>query len=181
MTMPKHPLFSHGSVWPFSIPVSLSWIEIGAILSIIHEFQIKTFVEIGVENGGLASLLIAREEYLDSFSYWGMELHPEKISTQVRARATSGSLFMGDFFSQDAFDWLSILLLRQQSPLLFFCDNGNKPLEVHGIFEMQLHPSDLVLVHDFRKEFKLKDVPAGVTILPLPCLKGTRLLLMKKS
>ena len=182
----KHPFFAHGCIWPLSIPVSLSWMEIGAILSIIQEFHIKTFVEIGIERGGLASLLLMRGGVDEDFSYFGMELEPAKVHPSAAVIMSEfgapDTLFWGDVFSEYGRTFLWHIARTKNPPFLFFCDNGNKPREVKMISEMLTASSNaLILVHDFGKEFHKRDIPSSLKFLPRDYLKGTRLLLLQKA
>jgi hypothetical protein len=56
------------------------------------------------------------------------------------------------------------LISRAPRPFLFYCDNGNKPLEVET-FAPALHVGDFLAVHDLGTEIFAKDIPANFTEL----------------
>lgn len=136
--------------------------ELGAILSIIQDFKIRTFVEIGIDQGGLASFLIARERIDSEFTYCGVELEPKKLDLRIRpemsSQAENGKIFFGDVFSAQALLWLKNIRNTLADPFLFFCDDGDKPREVKLLSDLA-RTNDVILVHDFNKEIKIDDIP----------------------
>jgi len=174
-TMP----FSCGGVWPHGIPISQSWASIGAIFSLIHTYKIKTFVEIGTDQGGLGYLLSTVESSIDGFRYHGIEKYPDKIHETMNKSEFRKKIFDGDFFAEDGQTWLEEILINSTKPIMVLCDNGNKPEEVRIVSEkMKL---GYILSHDYPTEFKETDQPENTKRIENAWLPGTNLYLMKKG
>jgi hypothetical protein len=69
--------------------------------------------------------------------------------------------FGGDWFRQDDILLHSSAILSEfMHPMMLWCDNGNKPLEVE-IYSPHLQKGDVLAVHDWGKEIFPKDIPPG--------------------
>lgn len=144
---------SSGGVWPLNIPVTQSWIDIGAVLTAIRVYEIKTFVEIGVHRGGLASLLMLRAKYDSNFHYFGIDVSPqwfEEKFIKIYADCTS-KIIVEDVFSEKGRRFISEAIHNSLGPALLYCDGGNKPKEILE-FCQSLRDDDIILVHDYGNE-----------------------------
>jgi hypothetical protein len=54
-----------GAVWPMGVSIAQSWFELGALTWLIGKYKIKSFVEIGIMQGGLSAQLFG----------WTLELY----------------------------------------------------------------------------------------------------------
>ena len=143
---------------PLGIPSSHSWEELGAITAIIEQNDIFLFIELGVHKGGLASLLAMRARYQD-FEYLGVELYLDDIEPALVAlvdETPRANLFYGDAFSAPVFEFIARKVELSRRTLVY-CDNGNKPAEVDR-YSKALKIGDLLLVHDYPREFSEKDI-----------------------
>lgn len=81
--MEVHRQFRGNSMFiPLGIPTAHSWIELGCILSIIEQYRVGLFVELGVHRGGLAAILNAKVRYsVPSLKYLGIEKFQREIKS----------------------------------------------------------------------------------------------------
>jgi len=173
--MNNSPCDIHGAVWPLGIPVALSWAEIGAILVLIHELGIKSFVELGVGTGGFAAILLARRDLGADLHYYGIEVDPAKMDERLRRKS---EISYEDVFGENGVKWLERSIRDSYPPVLVFCDNGNKPKEATLVAGLENKP-DYILMHDYPKEFSDADQPTGTTRIYHYWMTHTRLFLMK--
>jgi len=171
--------YCHGGVWPHGIPISQSWASIGAIFSIIYTYKIKTFVEVGIDQGGLGYLLSTVESSMDGFRYHGIEKYPHKIHETMNKSEFRKKIFIGDFFNEHGKEWIKNIIAESDKPVMVFCDNGNKPEEVKYISEIMT--TGYILAHDWPKEFKEADQPKNTKRIFNDWFPGTNLYLMKKE
>jgi len=174
-TMP----YSSGTVWPQGIPIGQSWASVGAILTLIQEYEINTFIEIGIDRGGFSYLLSTRGKTVPGFRYYGIEKYPEKIHEYLTESEFFENIFIGDFFEESGKEWMREIVSESNGPLMVFCDGGNKPKEVK--FVSETIESGFILAHDLGKEFQETDQPENTTRILHPWLPATSLYLMKKD
>jgi hypothetical protein len=58
--------------------------------------------------------------------------------------------------------------IARHEPLLLFCDNGDKPLELKLYTPHIQHPASLVMVHDWNQELSERDVPLELEMVYEP-------------
>lgn len=141
-----------GGVWPVGIPTSLTWYDVGAILSVIRMSGIRLVVEIGVEHGGLAALLGAQP----GLTYRGIDITLEPLQAEGLA-----------IYERNAFDPATLNEVRgwmdaTDGPALLLCDGGDKPRELR-MYAALLRPGDVLLGHDYHNEYvdaAIADIPA---------------------
>jgi cephalosporin hydroxylase len=180
MMIIKSPLLSIGSLWPMGIPISQSPREILASLFAIQEYKIRTYIEIGVHRGGLASLLLARRIFQPDFNYFGIEIDREILDPSLFDVAKLGDeIVIEDFFSEDGHRWFVNRLYGHSAPVLVLCDGGNKRREMKEVTPV-LRRGDFMMAHDYKKEFFDEDIPDGLERLCPGWLKNCRLALMRK-
>lgn len=177
--MKSRPLVSIGALWPMGIPISQSPREFLASLFAIQEFKVKTYIEIGVHRGGMASLLMARECYSLGFKYYGIEIDENIISPSLwLMEHENGSILIGDVFEN--LEWVRNKIQFTDGSALVMCDGGNKIREMVEV-EPLLRGGDLMMAHDYKKEFLDKDIPSDLERLTPPWMKLCRLALMRKT
>ena len=166
---------------PLGIPSSHSWDALGAITAIIEQNDIFLFVELGVHKGGLASLLAMRARYRD-FEYLGVELYLDDIEPVVEAlveETPRANLLFGDVFASPVFDFIARKIELSRRALVY-CDDGDKPAEVEK-YSKALKMGDLLLVHDYPKEFGEDDIErTDLTRVEPDFLRDTRLVLFHR-
>ena len=166
---------------PLGIPSSHSWDALGAITAIIEQNDIFLFVELGVHKGGLASLLAMRARYRD-FEYLGVELYLDDIEPVVTAlidETPRANLLYGDVFSPAVFDFVARKIELSRRTLVY-CDDGDKPAEVDR-YSKVLKTGDMLLVHDYPKEFGEEDIErTELTRMEPDFLRDTRLVLFHR-
>ena len=180
--MNKDQFKDHGMIWPMGIPVSQSWHEIGAILSIVHEYKIFRFVELGIEHGGLGVLLSLRPYISKAFKYLGIEISKEKVQPNLfdRIKRMKNSTIRIDDCLSAASSFVVWEFIQDEKALVF-CDNGNKPKEFQ-IYSGIIKPGDLLLVHDYPREFNEENSDFNLLDrIELDYLKDTRLVLFQRK
>ena len=55
--------------------------------------------------------------------------------------------------------------MREDEPCVVFCDNGNKPRELHTYSKELRSTESLLVVHDWNTEFFPEDIPDNVTMV----------------
>ena len=173
----------HGAVWPLSIPVSHSWVDLGKVMMAVQYTQCKTFIEFGVHRGGLSSLLIART-LLDDLTYFGFEINENIIEPKVKTLCNISpfaSIYIGDLFHINTYTFIRRLIKKCSSPVLIYCDNGNKALEFR-MYRGCLREGDFIMMHDFNREFTIHDIASKWwTIMDTEFTHQGSVLLLKKT
>jgi len=146
----------------------------------IQEYKIRTYIEIGIHRGGLASLLLARRIFQPDFKYFGIEIDREILDPHLFDLAALGvEIVIEDFFSEAGRRWLVNRLYRHSEPAMVLCDGGNKRREMKEVAHY-LRLGDFMMAHDYKKEFFDEDIPDGLERLCPDWLKCCRLVLMRK-
>src|SRR6476469_6784137 len=139
-------LWNHnGQIWP-ATPTSLGWLDIGAVLRLLHVYNLCAVIEIGIHRGGLAMVLAGRTEAVEGFHYFGMEVDPNIVEPPIRLwaeRQPRVQLWYADAFSDKGIDWVKRIISEAPGPLLFICDGGNKPLE-YKTYGPLIRPGDIL-------------------------------------
>jgi cephalosporin hydroxylase len=149
-----------GGIWPMGVSCSLTWYDVGAILHVVQSARIRTVLEVGVEHGGLASLLRAYGGYT-GLVYRGIDITLAPLHTVVRERDASA------IDQRDAWDAATVVEMGQwlgenPAPALIICDGGDKPRELH-LYAPLLRDGDVMLGHDYHNEYgddAIRTVPA---------------------
>lgn len=176
MLMDQHPILMNGMVWPLETPISLSWAEVGCIFGLIQKYNIHSFFELGIDQGGLGTLMLLRQKYAKAFNYYGIEINEKRIHKNFRELAAGHENHIAylDLFSLDGQDWFHSCLRDADLHVMVFCDDGNKPREAYDA-ALSLRYGDLILVHDIGSEFiPDRDRPPRTTRVEDVWLVGTR-------
>jgi len=180
---------------PYGVLVGHTWAEVGIVLEIINQFEIKCFVEIGVHRGGLAMLMTHATEHIPNFRYLGLEIDRDLVVPTVKKLFNPVVTGRGerDLWIRDAHDptavesvqnWIS----NPPGPALIYCDGGDKPHEFR-LYAPILRIGDYIAAHDFdyggyeRAEIRMDDIRGatlehGLDRIPLP--RPYRIALFKK-
>lgn len=141
----------HGLIWPLGIPVSQTWLDIGAILKIVHEQEIKFVLEIGMEHGGLSSLFLSRMER--QVHYFGFEIEEKKVHSKI----SGANYYIGDAWEPKCVEMVEIIMSTEGKAFIL-CDGGNKVKDFSTYFPL-MRAGDWIALHDFGKEFRETDLP----------------------
>ena len=149
--------------FPFGVHTGQTNAQVWAYHEMITTFHVGLFVELGVDQGGLAATMIGRAFIDPDFSYLGVELLERVINRNVfnavgRYRTR---MVIGNCMDPGIVDYVAREIQQARGPALLLCDNGNKPAEVKKYCEL-LRPGDLLTVHDFGTEFLESDIPGFV-------------------
>lgn len=147
----------HGILWPFVLPIGQSWFDIGAVFGTIQYMNIRTMVEIGINQGGISSLMYGRKDFDPGFAYFGIEIFDHVVDSRLPKAHWKGgfSIKIGDIFQNEA--WLRECVDRSGRTLVL-CDGGNKAGELKFVLPT-MRNGDVVLVHDYQVEFLDSDIP----------------------
>lgn len=149
-----------GSVWPMGVPVGQSWFELGALAWLCGQYEIESFVELGMLQGGLSSILLGRTMFTEKFRYLGIENEMRFLDLRVKAAGDwfkRFELLEGDVFENDTVNYVEFWLRLSDDPAMIYCDNGNKPKELEWYSPM-LRKGDVVAAHDFGREYQESDL-----------------------
>jgi cephalosporin hydroxylase len=147
--LPDSVIFKFG-VRPYGMTVLQSWLQIAAIMDAIEVYGINTFIEIGVAEGGLGSLISQRSNYVNGFKYIGIEIDQKAVNKEFKFQCTfSGkTLVFGNVFSPKVSGFLKMVMDLAKGPTLLFCDGGDKVKEIQT-FHSFLRAGDFLMVHDY--------------------------------
>ncbi len=175
-----------GQIWPVAVPTSLTWYDMGALLHIVQAAQVDLVVEIGVDQGGLAALLLAYRDYAGQaaqtvpLTYVGIDINLATVCPLLLAQHRA------HFIQADAWAAATVgavqMLVSDAQRALVFCDGGDKPRELH-LYAPILRPGDLLLAHDYQNEYTdaaFVGLPADVQRLTPVWLERTLLCLFQK-
>lgn len=184
-------------VKPHGIFMAHWWNEVGHLLNIIHDFGLGVFVEIGLLDGGLASMILSEVEYSGHLKYWGIDLHAKTyVARAVQWKAEfltksghSAFIWESNAWSQQTVEDLSRAIHRYNDRKMIYCDGGDKAKEAHLYWPI-LRPGDLLGLHDYSDDPNAK----GPEVFPKDVedllaagkrhgreeLKDTRILLLEK-
>lgn len=176
----------NGELWPMSVPTSMTWNDIGAVLMAIQEYCVTTVIEIGVEHGGLASILLARKSFTPTnprrFQYFGIEWDREKIYSTLNSVLSSEDeiIRIGNAFSDGSVIWVQNIIQRDTNRVLIVCDGGDKPREMKTYAPL-LREGDIIMAHDYGQEITWRDIPSDVAVLSKEWMLDTNLVLARKK
>lgn len=167
-------------IWPLGVPTSLTWHDVGAIVHVIQAARVTCVVEIGVDQGGLAALLLAYRQYAQQqysipplTNYFGVDINLETVSRSVL------DPHRAHFLEADA--WASSTVDRVRAEIaghsraLIFCDGGDKPKDLRTYAPI-LRPGDVLMAHDYHNEYSddaLIGLPADLDRQRPPWLEQT--------
>ena len=182
-------------VKPHGIFCAHWWNEIGHLLNIIQDSEVKLFVEIGILDGGLTSLLIDQMSFNPGLQYIGVNLGLHYTDPRVMKKA--GEIMPFGFcalLDVDAWDEKTASQIRRcisnkPGRAMIYCDGGDKTREAH-LYWPVLRPGDLLGVHDYSDDPEsvgpevyfsdVSDIIAAGRRLGQDDLKETRILLVEK-
>lgn len=176
-----------GQIWPVGVPTSLTWYDVGALLHTIQAAHVEVVVEIGVEQGGLAALLLAACHFAMPHygipplrQYFGVDIALHTLADRVL------ELYPDRFLEADAWDSTTMARVAQEiapyGRALIFCDGGDKPKDLRTYADVA-RSGDLLLAHDYRHEYHdaaFADLPPTLERLTPIWLEETLLCLFWK-
>lgn len=138
----KEQLLKGEEIIPGAAQHALDIISWDDFLSLHHP---KSIIELGTGNGSFSKFL----QSAPGITYF------------VTVDNINPSLYIPEFKNIDIFSnpkEIIDLIKSAPKPLLLFCDNGNKKLEVE-IFSPFLEKGDYLTVHDYKIEIMPEDIP----------------------
>lgn len=139
-----------GAVWPMGVPTSLTWYDLGALLTLIHTFQVQLVVEIGVEHGGASAVLASRARYTQTH-YHGIDITLHELDDDVRL-LDGENIHHRNAWLSTTVDEVAQWVRESAGPCLVFCDGGDKPRELH-LYAPILRSGDVLVGHDRGNEY----------------------------
>jgi cephalosporin hydroxylase len=145
-------------IQPYGIHTAQTWGQIAAYFDMIDRWGIQQFIEIGVDKGGLAAMMVGMCFVRPNFQYVGVELLERRVDSYVADRDLPNAVIItGNCFEPKIFDTIATLIRNAHGTLLL-CDGGNKAKEIYA-FQALMKSGDLITVHDWGVEFKETDIP----------------------
>jgi len=147
---PDSVIFRFG-IYPYKMKILQSWLQVGAIFDLIETEQIKTFIEVGVYEGGFGSLVSAKSFYDKEFRYFGIEIDSSVVNIDFidQCRKAGNLIFFGDVF--DNFTLMRKIISESKGPVLLFCDGGDKVKEMKTFYSF-MRIGDIIMCHDYMPE-----------------------------
>lgn len=129
-----------------------------------NRHAVRTFIELGTGRGGM-SIYFLLQSLQHGFTFNTFDVVvPDAIHEPIGKLLKLKTHFkQGDIMVQ-LYDEITALLTNSSRPIMLYCDNGNKPLEVKT-YSMFLEKGDFVAVHDWDKEISKNDIPSNLELL----------------
>lgn len=160
------------------VSTSLTWYDVGALLTLIQAFGARFILEIGVEHGGLAALLLSYARYApEPIAYRGIDITLNALATRVRDQHTAETLYERDAWAPGTLNEVAYWLELAPAPALIIVDGGDKPKELR-LYAPLLRPGDVIVAHDYHNEYvddALWGLPADLQRLHADWLDDTLL------
>jgi len=150
-----------GAIWPMGVPTSLTWYDIGALLTLLHLFDVRLIIEIGVEHGGASAVFAARCRYLPECSYYGIDITLDQLDPSVAA-LDGERIYRRNAWLSQTVDEVAQWVRESAGACLIFCDGGDKPKELH-LYAPLLRPGDVLVGHDRGNEYR-EDAIADIAL-----------------
>lgn len=183
-------------VKPHGIFCAHWWNEVGCLLNVIHDFDVRFFVEIGLLDGGLAAMLWPVAKFDPDFCYYGIDLNPQNVDERLMRVAQSPGNFVIDQKKMNAWSPEVVehirndVAIHKERRAMIYCDGGDKPREANLYWPI-LRSGDLLGVHDYSDDPMAKGpevYPKDVADLlregkriGREALADTRILLLEKT
>ena len=129
------------------VSCSLTWYDVGALLTVIQQGGIRTILEIGVEHGGLAALLHTYA-HTNGLTYRGIDIALAALDVRLH----DADIVERDAWARETVDELARWIAAMPAPALIICDGGDKPRELK-LYAPLLRPGDVLLGHDYHNEY----------------------------
>lgn len=150
-----------GGVWPLGISTSMTWLDIGALLTLITLSKAQRVLEIGVEHGGCSVLLATYCRYAArKIEYRGIDICLNALSSTI-TEDDPIDLLERDAWASKTITEMRAWLAASPGPRLIFCDGGDKPRDLHAYAPL-LKAGDVIVAHDYMNEYNddaLADLP----------------------
>lgn len=139
-----------GAIWPCGVSTSMTWLDFGALITLLQRFAIRAIVEIGVEHGGCTAPLSSYARYT-GVAYWGIDRSLASLSPAV-AQHDGALLVERDAWAAETVAEVGAWIAAHPVPSLIFCDGGDKPHELR-LYAPLLRSGDILVGHDYRNEY----------------------------
>lgn len=127
--------------------------------------RIKSLIEFGTGSGGL-SLFFLLQSMQHHFRFNSFDIaRPAALDEPIGKVLNLKSHFTQGDIMVKLHNVIVELITKSEHPILLYCDNGNKPLEVKT-YTTYLLKDDFVAVHDWGVEFTRKNVPISLELIP---------------
>lgn len=135
-------------VAPFGIGTAQNWNQLGSLFEDLDRFHVTSFFELGVFMGGLADLMLYRQQNQLDFNYLGVQLLPEELHKRLKSHP---QILIGSIFDGWIMDKISDLISINRGTVMVYCDGGDKPKELRT-YTTFLRIGDYIRAHDFPGE-----------------------------
>jgi cephalosporin hydroxylase len=122
--------------------------QVRLLLKIVEDFEIQTVIELGIMGGGMSLMMLDRKAAYPGFEYYGVEIETTYIHEKVRHRP---EIIIGDVFDANIWWRINNIIQDASGTVLVFCDNGNKPEELHKYAPL-IRVGDYIMAHDYPGE-----------------------------
>lgn len=129
------------------VPAAQLWRDLEVWEKFFNEHRVKSLVELGTGDGGLAL-------FLQTQAAWRSIVYRTFDREQPQADI-DGFMQVKDIFTAPSVREALRLMRR---PAVLFCDDGDKPREV-ATFSPLLEPGDFLIVHDWGVEIDYHHIP----------------------
>jgi cephalosporin hydroxylase len=147
------------------IPFQQGWGDLEIWEHFLHNYPCRSIVELGTGQGGMA-IFFATQAHVRGARFSTFDREQLYGDAAARALGRLGAhRHLVDVFERA--DYVRGVIEAQDTPVVLFCDNGDKPREVRT-FAPSLSRGDYLAVHDWNAEIRASDMPPGLEELMGP-------------
>lgn len=139
-------------VHPFGIPIAQTWPQFFGILALINRHAPDLLIELGIDQGGLGSLLIMRCKYVPDFHYLGIDENEGRINPILKGLAREEPRFaihIADIYSEETLSMVQSRIAANPGSTAIFCDGGDKLVELQIYSKFLKKKGDILVGHDY--------------------------------
>ncbi|KKM69858.1 hypothetical protein LCGC14_1446610 [marine sediment metagenome] len=148
-------------VHPFGIPIAQTWPQFFGMLALINRYGPHMLIELGVDQGGLGSLMVMRNKYVPSFHFLGIERNIGRINPiykQLSKDEPRHELLYADIYSEETKEYVQKRIAEISGNTAIFCDGGDKLLELKTYSKFLKKKGDIIVGHDYPGDYDDKDL-----------------------
>jgi len=142
---------------PLGIHTNHSWQDIGLLMALSTGNNCMMFIETDVDKGGLASIMISKSLWVDTFRYIGICPNDALLDKRVRIalkNAPTSQVMPGVCHSDSLRNLLRNIIDHSAYPVHVHCSSGDISRSFTQYVEF-LRPGDIITAHRFPVGFSL--------------------------
>ncbi len=148
-------------VHPFGIPIAQTWPQFFGMLALVNRYGPNLLIELGVDQGGLGSLMVMRNKYVPDFYFLGIERNIGRVNPvykQLSKDEPRHELLYADIYSEATTEYVQKRIGEMPGNTAIFCDGGDKLFELKTYSRFLKKKGDIIVGHDYPGDYDDKDL-----------------------